>query len=212
MRGLIFYPPLGEDTRLSVLPHLDVAQLKFTASFESIEAFDEFNRDGVRAELWADFRKDGQWVGVPFDGSNGEGSLAFSLLGCNKRSPRQLHAVVSVPLSSQDPSDFSYTFRLVYPSGHVKWLGDFGRDGFIVLERGDSRISLLGDEWSTSSGGLSKLWRSRIDVHDVDVARLSTNFEWNVCVVGRDKYVLFDDARNEPLLTLSKQVYRNYAP
>jgi hypothetical protein len=209
MHGLVFYPPLGEDTRLFVLPHLDVAELKFTASFESIDAFDEFNRDGIRAELWADLRKDGQWVGIPFE-PNDEEPLAFSLLDYDKRKTPKLYTIFSVPLSSQDPSSFSYTFRLVYPSGRVRWLGDFGRDGSIVLERGDPRVSLLGDDWSTSSSGLSKLWRSRIDVHSMEVARLNKGLEWNACIIGKDKYVLFD-AQDKPTLTSSNQVYRNYS-
>lgn len=211
MHGLTFYPPLGQDTRLSVLPHLDVAELKFTTSFESTDAFDEFNRDSARVELWTDARKDGQWVGIPFQDFNSGGALAFPPLDNDKRNTLQLHAIVSVPLSGRGPSGFSYTFRLVYPSGQIVWLGGYGRDGSITLERGDSRISLLGDEWSTSNGGSSHLWKSRMKVDDIDVAHLSREWQWNLCVVGRDRFVFFD-AQNEIALTLSEQVYRSCAP
>jgi hypothetical protein len=106
MLGLTFYPPLAADVHLHVLPYQDVARLKFTVSFESTDVFDQFRHDGVRVELWADVRQDGQWVGVPFYDSKSQGSLAFSFSDRNMGSHLQLHAVVSVPLFSQNRTTF----------------------------------------------------------------------------------------------------------
>jgi hypothetical protein len=194
-----FNPPLGQTTHAVVLPEARAAQLIFTATFTSASAFEEFKRDGLRAELWSNIpiagRQPGEWGERVFrDGSGDLSQSAESTdtrisLGSSGGDTNQgaarlntLFLEFDIPLS--DLTEFAYTYRLVYPSGEIRWLGQFGCDGRLAFAKGDSRIH-FSEGWTVEPNG-AYLWQSIGPSDRTEVAQLRDGFEFDIRTIGTE--------------------------
>lgn len=57
-----------------------------------------------------------------------------------------------VPLGNYIDARFWFTYRLVHPSGEIQWLGEFGRNGELVIEKGLPGVDLR-EGWNIAEDG-----------------------------------------------------------
>ncbi|KAF7982103.1 hypothetical protein HWV62_30433 [Athelia sp. TMB] len=192
MPSLSFSPVVGERVVVCVGPESQpscVQTIHFTASFPSQQAYDEYRRDRVRVELWtnvptAENKSGGQgWVALPFrerDAITPEDSGAFALLP-ETPSVKTLHLEIPVPRSG---NSFSFTHRLSYPSGEIRWLGQYRRDGQLIIERSDPRFTrgtFINKDGESLVSGVNG-WV------DKEIGQLSKTFDWSIHAIQDDGY------------------------
>ncbi|KAI0670165.1 hypothetical protein C8Q78DRAFT_975880 [Trametes maxima] len=167
---LTFSPALGEQTVLRAAPAASgrsaSQSILFIATFDSRESLQEAQRDGIKVEVWSDVpaggRLPGEWGAMQF-GTLEPGSVlrpqvtgTFALQDTKEEGglaeDGSLYVHLKVPLSDRVGARFSFTYRLVYPSGHVQWLGEFGKNGELVVERGLPGVDLR-EGWNISDDG-----------------------------------------------------------
>ncbi|KAI0762657.1 hypothetical protein C8Q74DRAFT_1450815 [Fomes fomentarius] len=172
---LTFSPPLGHTTTLRIPPipralasnNASAGQaIRFKATFDSRVSLLKAETDGVKVELWTDLpvhgRARGEWGAVQFTQSDldsgSQESLSSSsstlfLTGADAavRKENALHLSLYTSLQDHIGSHFQFTYRLVYPSGRVIWLGTHDNNGVFTVERGLPGIHL------------SEIWHVRKD-------------------------------------------------
>jgi hypothetical protein len=202
---ITFTPPLAHETRLSFSPIHSTAILVFTASFNSTP-YAQFIHNDAKLQVWSNIRLDtdkpgtAEWRAFDFQipapsiaGSTSaiqvsllNGTLALE--GDNSSHDSLLSLQLSVPLTSRGHA-FSYTYRLAYPTGEIRWLGEYGRnrDGSIVIEQSwtDTQF-ILHEGWSTQNERYA--WSDDgKSVDNLEVARLSSSSHYSIRSIGRDR-------------------------
>ena len=195
---ILFRPQLADTVRVRAPPCDAPAQLLFTAAHD--------RRIGARLELWSNAGPDDRWAAQPFTdpsplSSKSAVTNALHTLPLDGASDGRelvpdntLFLLLSVPQTNRDT--FEYTFRLVYPSGEVRWLGHASNNGRIVIDKSDPAL-LLHPAWSsqnTISTAHSRilLWRVNHDgaaADGVEVARLNPDVVrayvvWGITING----------------------------
>lgn len=158
---LTFSPPLGSATTLYVPPvpsharGLPVA-VYLKATFDSPELYAKAKSDGVRVEVWTNFpvegSRAGDWNAVAFTEPDGAQSDQSELEGFDTREDHTFYLRLRALLQDQIEARFQFTYRLVYPSGHVQWLGQHDNNGVLAVEQGLTGIDLA-REWDVGSDG-----------------------------------------------------------
>lgn len=159
---LTFTPELCNTTTVPLPKLADGAtdyDLTFKASFDSLAAYEEAKRDGARVEMWTDLpasgsEETGGWRSLAFEYAGKqaradakENDLVLSCVASERiPSPVQdelaVYATVTVPATLiAEGSMFSFTYRVVYPSGHVQWLGAYGQNGILEFAKRDVRVN-----------------------------------------------------------------------
>ncbi|KAH9853125.1 hypothetical protein C2E23DRAFT_823358 [Lenzites betulinus] len=154
---LTFSPALGEETILKVAPAASTRpaaqSILFRATFDSRAALLKAQADGVKVELWSDIpaggRSLGEWGASRFGSIDPKGVQSEDE-GVEEDSSLYIH--LRVPLDYHVGTRFSFTYRLVHPSGEVEWLGEFGRNGEIVVEQGLPGVDLR-EGWNIAEDG-----------------------------------------------------------
>ncbi|KAI0639140.1 hypothetical protein C8Q77DRAFT_1204680 [Trametes polyzona] len=165
---LTFSPALGEQTFLKVAPAASerpaAQSILFRATFDSRESLLKAQADGVKIELWSDVpaggRSLGEWGASQFSTlaaqPESDGTPIFSLRDTEEEEdPQREHSLyvhLRLPHIDHVGARFSFTYRLVYPSGDVKWLGEYGRNGELVIERGLPGVNLR-EGWNIAEDG-----------------------------------------------------------
>src|ERR1700733_8829375 len=146
---ITFTPPLANQTSLSILPAHSTATLNFTAILNSAYHA-QFIRDGAILQLWSDVRLETEEVQSTywraFDFQTPKYQIAGSIIevslrteGNTSQHDSPLSLQLCVPLSSRSYL-FSFTYRLLYPTGEIKWLGQYERNGTIALGAPQTRF------------------------------------------------------------------------
>ena len=193
---LTFSLPLGQTEAIKVLPgpYSDsglAPTIVFKASFESRAAFLQAQASGVKVELWTDLpipgRYKGEWGAIRFEDPGAPQNLEsigpahFLSLRSGQSEPQDADTSVYLhlraPLQDRIGLRFSFTYRLAYPSGEVKWLGTYGMNGEVAIERGWPGIS-LGDGWQRQEDGTCRVRTSSGCV----LADLETPEDWTCWV------------------------------
>lgn len=165
--SIFFNPPLDNLTSLQLPVH--PVDLYFSARFSSTD--DHFNArlSGVRVEIWCDVPGnetiDGQWRALQFDW------LEDSLL----------LIIPSRALNHPWRTRFSFTYRLVYSNGNIKWLGAYGMNGELVVYKNDERLRWA-NGWRVDQSAL--IFSS---THNVQVGQLSENADWALWIWGSER-------------------------
>jgi hypothetical protein len=182
---ILFRPPLANTVRVRAPPCDAPAQLFFTATFPSRQDYDECRHTGARIELWSNADVDDHWVARPFKEWRSRlmpPALANAAHGHTlplDEDPKDDHAVLSdnalfVSLSApqSNRAAFEYTFRLVYPSGEVRWLGHAHNNGRVIIDKSDTAL-LLHPSWYTTAHSRSLSWPANgIGANGVEIAQL----------------------------------------
>ncbi|KAI9066679.1 hypothetical protein FKP32DRAFT_1621822 [Trametes sanguinea] len=165
---LTFSPALGEQTVLKVAPVASgrpaTQSVLFKAAFEDRETFLDAQANGVKVEVWSNIpvagRSFGEWGAFEFGELRcetvPEGTPTFSVQDTAQdpedEEESSLYVHVRAAFHEHFDGRFSFTYRLVYPSGEIKWLGTFGRNGELVIERGLPGVDLR-EGWNISDDG-----------------------------------------------------------
>ncbi|GBE78100.1 hypothetical protein SCP_0109820 [Sparassis crispa] len=200
---LSFFPTLGSSTSLALPPRTD-GRLIFQAKFLSREEYDQAQRDGIRIELWANLPSEGSgseawgsWLFQKIDpgapsiiGSTVDSTVLLS--DSDEATPlaqeHVLYLQVPVRLQSSTCSTFSFTYRLVYPSGSIHWLGEFGHNGHLSIEPRHSAVSLV-DGWGEWENGTCTF--KNVSSPLALVGRLNMEYGWSIWAVEQESWPIF---------------------
>lgn len=152
---ITFNPPIGDSIQLETSFSLQTALLHFTAELAAHD-HDKLIQDRARIQLWSDLpqngQSDGRWGGLDFtyqtqateELSSHKISLGntFPILASEEKVTLFLDVVTPLPMS-RNPH-YSFTYRILYPSGDIQWLGPFGQNGSLSFERSDYDLHNFG--------------------------------------------------------------------
>lgn len=195
-----FTPALGETVQVPVdpRPHTTTVDLHFSAAL-SARDYDDLSKDNVKMQVWSDIpvggRHAGEWGELDFEvpKRSVHPPPSFSLLTAHHNKHHDevqrntLSLKFSISLEGQH-ARFSFTYRLLYPSGEIKWLGEFGNNGTLVLNKTTSRL-VLGEGWSLKNDASSWNTRGRL-VEDLEVARVAHFSDYTAWAVSEDRLVI----------------------
>ncbi|KAJ6627267.1 hypothetical protein B0H10DRAFT_1996298 [Mycena sp. CBHHK59/15] len=193
---IAFSPALGETIHVAVPTRTrpSAVQLHFTATLSSAADYEQFSAGRAKLQV-CDFD-------VHFTEPDSHHTLSLlpgdgPLNGGSKR----LSLEFSVPLSGQ--SRFSFTYRLVYPSGETKWLGQYGHNGTLVLDRKDAEPVSLGEGWVSSDDAY--IWDSggRV-VQSLEVAKLIHPADYMAFAVAKNNFL--GDPKDSSLLVFVPRI------
>lgn len=134
---IAFHPPIGQVVNIRSLSTRPTV-LVFTARL-SIHDYERLVKDGGRVQLWGDIQEKGQlygvWHALDFEAIQdrtdeehvvylGSSPLAYA--------HRNLERVLFLVVRSL--KRFQFTYRILYSSGDVVWLGQYGRNGSVVFK------------------------------------------------------------------------------
>jgi hypothetical protein len=205
-------PGLDATTLVAIGVDQPSVRLAFSAAYDSQDECARAFRAGARLEMWTDIphraRAAGEWGAIAFDppanpvdadsDSGRAQELVFALDAPRRPGANadvnviRLEYDLRLPewLATDRPARFAYTYRLRWPSGAVRWLGQFGRNGAVLVERKDPRF-VLGDGWARRADG--SLARVAADAEadasaEVEVGRLSRELEWSFWTFGKARW------------------------
>lgn len=193
--SLTFNPALGSVTAIHV-PEVGNACLRFTASFSSREAFEQARSEAARVEMWTNLPIDesnGDWHALPF---------VYPEDPYVKTNESERPTLVLGPTDYKDGSDvtgkdvfldivlpsslcgtrFSFTYRIVRSWGAIEWLGAYGQNGDLVLERLEERFTLA--QGCSLKDGLLVCGEDKAE--ESPVAQLSQDIDWVCWALGRE--------------------------
>jgi hypothetical protein len=189
-----FSPALGDTVHVSANGTRQTSiQLHFTARMLSLADYEQVATGRIKLQLWSDIPSTGDsssndWSEAEFRPVQSMSPGEFSLLTGQQRDEIRttLTLAISVPLSAQR---FSFTYRLVYPTGEIKWLGQYGQNGTLLLDRIDSDRILLGEGWVPADNGAYRRDSDGRAVQDLEVATLS-NADYTAYAVQEKRFVV----------------------
>ena len=153
---IIFNPPIGDSIPLEISFSLQTALLHFTAELTAHD-HNKLIQDRARIQLWSDLphngHSDGGWGALDLTyqtqameelSSSHKISLGRTcpILASEEKVTLFLEVVAPLPMS-RNPQ-FSFTYRILYPSGDIQWLGPFGQNGTLSFERSDHDLHNFG--------------------------------------------------------------------
>lgn len=210
-----FTPAIGEHVNITVpSQQIGTVRLCLTATLSSSD-YELYKRSAVKLQLWSDIlvdsRPSGEWGELDFQdvsamtpprradrGKPVAVSLASDVAGRSVRKPSfTLH--IALPPSAQ--SRFSFTYRLVYPNGEIRWLGQYGQNGTLAFVQGEPDI-VLGEGWVPGEGGYTWNAADRA-VENLEIAKLVNPTTYTVWAIGKDRSVT-----STRLLLLANLTYR----
>ncbi|KAI0724284.1 hypothetical protein C8T65DRAFT_626020 [Cerioporus squamosus] len=167
---LTFSPALGSTTTLEVPPvpsHARVHPLDvyFEATFDSLDSYLKARSEGARVELWTNLpiegRSAGDWNAAAFElDPNQSDDAAMEESGTS--GPHIAYLRLRALLHNHVASRFDFTYRVVYPSGRVQWLGEHGNNGVVTVKQGLAGIDLTGG-WDVGTDGAYHLDSSLVE-------------------------------------------------
>ncbi|EAU93432.1 hypothetical protein CC1G_04411 [Coprinopsis cinerea okayama7 len=96
----------------------------------------------------------------------------------------QRQLVCYVPVLVRNVRNFSFTYRIQYASGNIRWLGSYGKDGSVVIVRGGLKGLDLGQGW-TDSG---RVYALDATTAPVSIASFSNITDYSIWAFPRDPY------------------------
>lgn len=205
--SIVFTPSLGDNLQFAVPSIQDTITLRFTAQL-SAQLHAQLKHDRGSVQLWSDLpslahTSDGNWRELDFqdetkvddlpDRNVVKMSLTASPNPLNTTTEHfllVLQVTIPTPIRSQQVR-YSFTYRLVYPSGEVKWLGLFGQNGTLVLtgahdsDPSTNTLSLL-DGWKSTIGNTREYYASGGESTPVEIARFALT-DYRVWAFGSER-------------------------
>lgn len=198
-----FSPALGEALQVSASRGDAPIVLNFTATL-STEDHDVLSRDGAKVQLWSDIPLNAKWSELdfqdvkPLDVAEAAWSSTQTVVSLcrpanigDKAQDLQQGCALSLKLfvprvNDGQPHQYSFTYRLAYPSGEIRWLGQFGENGIIVIDSQNHPDMILGEEWTRSNTGYEWNTGGRA-VDGLEAARLATPSDYVAWAIGKEE-------------------------
>ncbi|KAJ7597610.1 hypothetical protein C8J56DRAFT_324258 [Mycena floridula] len=179
---ILFSPSLGETVHIPLPPvHTTSISLCFTAT---ISSQDYEGLGGAKLQLWSDLH--GQWSETDFTITPTAEESNVSLLPWDYQlEPPSLALIASIPFP-ENKAQFSFTYRILYPSGEIKWLGSFGDNGTLLLDEQNSQF-VKADGWHSTTQGAAS-WNTRGE-HPMSVGKFLEQENWSIWGIGKDNFL-----------------------
>ena len=202
---IAFNPPIGESIQLETSLSSETALLHFTAELTAHD-HNKLIQDHARIQLWSDLPHNGQsddgWGALDFtyqtqleDESSSSHKISLgstcTILAGEKKVTLLLEVVA--PLFMSRNPHFSFTYRILYPSGDIQWLGTFGRNGSLSFERSDHDLHNFGlDSWTFDKSRMARIYEidQPVGTLPVVVARVRDVYNYCVRAVGPTRYLI----------------------
>lgn len=196
---ITFNPPIGDSIQLETSFSLQTALLHFTAELPAHD-HNKLIQDRARIQLWSDLPHNGQslsdggWGALDFMhqtqateelSSSHKVSLGSTCLidASEEKATLFLDVVALLPMSRN--LHFSFTYRIVYPSGDVQWLGPFGQNGSLSFERSDHDLHNFGlHSWTYDKLRMAHVYEVKQPVGTLVVARVRDVCNYCVRAMG----------------------------
>ncbi len=97
------------------------------------------------------------------------------------------------PLGSTETLHFSFTYRIVYSSGEITWLGEFGQNGGLILKASLAKFLnglTLSMAWLLDYSQQAYVQEIKDHVEDVEVATIDHLSDFHIWALGRNGFVL----------------------
>ncbi|KAJ3783799.1 hypothetical protein GGU10DRAFT_272735, partial [Lentinula aff. detonsa] len=156
----------------------------------------------MKVQVWSDIslggKNEGEWGEidlheVPSVLESSNDSQAKISLGLDDRvdKPENLLSVIcSVPFARS--SHYSFTYRVVYSSGEIKWLGQFGRNGTVHIDATSKNTSGIVFEEGLVEKTAPFVWSTRgKQVEDLLIAEVAHPEDWSIWAVGKNRHLTF---------------------
>ena len=170
---ITFNPPIGDSIQLEISFSLQTALLHFTAEL-SAHDHNKLIQDRARIQLWSDLPHNGQSLS---DSGWGALDLTYQTRAMEESSSSEeisigstypihtseekvtLFLEVAAPLPMSRNPYFSFTYRIIYPSGDIQWLGSFGQNGSLSFERSDHDLHNFGlHSWTFDKSRMAHIY------------------------------------------------------
>ncbi|KAG6910593.1 hypothetical protein DXG01_009544 [Tephrocybe rancida] len=171
------------------------AILNFTATLSAPD-YNELEKDGGRLQLWSNFPSEDAptaydgWASRDFEdearnrkplGSTYEIPLLLGGGDIDDTPLSTLTLNILVPLSNNQQTRFSFTYRILYPSGEIRWLGEFGQNGTAVFEYTTTETALgLVAGWTRKDGVYTWSRADEANQAETTVLRLTRPHDYGV--------------------------------
>ena len=202
---IVFNPAIGDSIPLETSLTSKTAILHFTAELTAHDHNQLLIQDHARIQLWSDIpHTDGQslseggWSALDFTyktQATKERSSSHKILLGSPIHPTEdkitlfLQVIVALPVNHIPP--FSFTYRIVYSSGDIQWLGAFGQNGLLLFKRSDSDLQNLGlDSWTFDKSRMARIYEIKQPVAALGVARVRNVYNYCVRAIGPTRYYL----------------------
>lgn len=190
---IVFNPSIGDSVQLETSFSSQTAPLRFTAELTAHD-HNELVQSCARIQLWSDIPhigqslSDGEWGALDLTHQAQEETSSYKVsLGSTHVSEEKvtwLLEVVAVLPMHRIPR-FSFTYRIVYPSGDIKWLGAFGQNGSLSFERSDNDLRNFGlDSWTWDDSKMGYVYEVKQSVGASGVAKVKDMFNYCVRAIG----------------------------
>ncbi|KAG6832249.1 hypothetical protein H0H92_004214 [Tricholoma furcatifolium] len=194
--SIVFSPAILDTVHVPI--NSSSTTLKFTATLNTAD-YDTFQKQGARIQLWSNIPVDGDtsgnWSSCDFESdlpAPVDPQESVKVVSLSNEDEDENHTLppgrtvlslrILLPQSNNEQEFFSFTYRILYSSGEIRWLGEFGRNGALILKRADTKVALgLSSEWTYKQGGYVY---TRTDTKDIPVIRISKPEEYVVCSLG----------------------------
>ena len=196
---ITFNPPIGDLIQLETSFSLQTALLHFTAELTAHD-HNKLIQDRARIQLWSDLPHNGQSLS---DGGWGALDLTYQTQATDELSSSHqislgstcpihtseekvtLFLEVVAPLPMSRNPHFSFTYRIVYPSGDIQWLGPFGQNGSLSFERSDHDLHNFGiHSWTFDKLRMAHVYEVKQPVDALVVARVRDVCNYCVRAMG----------------------------
>lgn len=177
-------------------------ELRFSAVLGD-EDFQQFKKNGMKVQVWSNIplgrRNEGEWGEIDLHEANEPASVGSSddsqislvaLEDVKAKAENVLFAICSVPFSGSSDDYYSFTYRIVYPSGEIHWLGQFGQNGMVHINTASKNDSGIVFEEGLEANTAPFAWNTRgRQVEDLLIAQVAHPEDWSVWTVGKDRHV-----------------------
>jgi len=199
---LVFNPPIGDAVHVTTSHLLHTTPLIFTATI-ALKDYEQLVRDGGRVQLWSDLPRDGQpggeWSESDFVervqvSHESEDAYIISLSGSipvfNEKEIT-LDLPISLHAADSRTRRFSFTYRIAYASGDIKWLGAYGKNGSLVLKQGDIKSFfdgiVLNNGWSVDASQRARVFEAK-DADGLEVIRVNKPSNFRMWALGKERF------------------------
>ena len=209
--AITFDPPLCETftiTSPTLFPQRQTTPILFMAQL-SADDYAQLVAAGGCIELWSDIdlsnasnNPDRSWNARKFVDSRrpDEGRLGAYTLSLQLPShvdDPQAHVlylpIALPPLKSSETLHYSFTYRIVYTSGEITWLGEFGQNGGLILKASVAKFLnglTLSTAWLLDYSQQAYVQEIKDPVENVEVATINNLSDFHIWGLGRNGSVL----------------------
>ncbi|KAF8971512.1 hypothetical protein BDZ97DRAFT_1247203 [Flammula alnicola] len=203
---ITFNPPLRETVHVaspSLIPQIQTTPLLFTAQLSALDHA-QLVREGGRIQLWSDLprhdKANGGWSELEFiDANEPKEPLSRAYTVSLRSSPRardtqikNLYLSIILPPTNSEAQQFSFTYRIVYPSGRTTWLSDFGQNGSLVLTVPEPNVLsglVLQEPWAVDPSRQARIFHNGEGIDTLEVAKITRISDFRIQALGKDGFI-----------------------